>query len=61
MSTKIVHFLTTGAGVPVLGYGQSSHIVRMLNFFKIRQTKYIVMLNKEGSTKIMNFTTHRVQ
>ena len=26
----------------------------------IRQTKYIVMMTKEGSTKIVNFMTHRV-
>ena len=25
----------------------------------IRQTKYVVMMTKEGSTKIVNFMTHR--
>ena len=46
--------------------GHTSHIVKMHYFFKllplysqarIRQTKYIVMMTKEGSTKIMNFLT----
>ena len=33
-STKIVNFMTPGAGVLVLGPGHISHIVKMLNFFK---------------------------
>ena len=65
-STKIVNFTTPGAGVLVLGCGHLSHIVKMHYFFKnlllysqayIRQTKYIVLINKEGSTKIVTFTT----
>ena len=62
-SNKIVNFITPRAGVFVLGCGQISHIVKMHYFFKnilyshafIRQTKYIVMMTKEGSTKILNF------
>ena len=33
-STKIVNFMTPGAGVLVLGCGYISHIVKMHNFFK---------------------------
>ena len=33
-STKIVNFMTTGAGVLVLGRGHRSHIVKMHYFFK---------------------------
>ena len=65
-STKIKTFLTPGAGVFVQGCGHISHIVKMHYFFKnlllysqaqIRQTKYIVMMTKEGSIKIVNFMT----
>ena len=65
-STKIVHFMTPGAGFLVLGCGHISHIVKMHYFFKnllfnsqalIRQTKYVVMMTKEGSTKFVNFMT----
>ena len=65
-STKIVNFMTPGAGVLVLGCGHLSHLVKMHYFFKnlllysqayIRQTKYIVLINKKGSTKIVNFMT----
>ena len=45
----------------VLGHGQIRHKVRKLNFFKIRQTKYITMMNKEGSIKTMNFMTLRIR
>ena len=60
-STKIINFMIPGAGVFVLGCGQISHIVTMHYFFKnlllytqalIRQTKYIVMMTKEVSTKL---------
>ena len=34
-STKIVNFMTPGAGVLVLGRGHISHIVKMHYFFKI--------------------------
>ena len=59
-STKIVNFMTPGAGVLVLGRGHISHIVQMHYFFQnlflysqllIRQTKYIVMIAKEGCNK----------
>ena len=65
-STEIVNFMSPGAGVLVLGCGHLSHIVKMHYFFKnlhlysqayIRQTKYIVLINKEGSTKIVTFMT----
>ena len=65
-STKIVDCMTPGAGVLMLGHGHISHIVKLHYFFKnillyskalIRQTKYLVMMNKEGSTKIVNFMT----
>ena len=58
--------MTPGAGVLVLGRGHISHIVKMHYFLKnlllncqalIRQTKYVVMITKEGSTKIVNFMT----
>ena len=63
-STKIVNFMTPGVGV--LGFGHISHILKMYYFFKnlllysqayIRQTMYIVMMTKEGSTKILTFIT----
>ena len=65
-STKIVNFMAHGAEVLVLWRGHISHIVKMHYFFKnlffnsqalIRQTKYVVMMTKEGSTKIVNFMT----
>ena len=67
-STKIVNFMNPGAGGFVLGRGHISHtcIVKMHHFFKnlllysqayIRQTNYVVMITKEGSTKIVNFMT----
>ena len=65
-STKIVNFMTPGAGVLVLGCGHISHIVKMHYFFEnllfnsqalIRQTKYVVLITKEGSTKIVPFIT----
>ena len=61
-STKIVNFMTPRAGVLVLRCGHISHIVKMHYFLKnlhlnsnayIRQTKYIVIMTKEGSTKIV--------
>ena len=63
-ATKIVNFMTPGLGVLVLGRGHISHIVKLYYFFKnillysqaqIRQTKYIVMMPKEGRTKIVYF------
>ena len=54
--------MTPEAGVLVCGH--ISHIVKILYSFKnlvlhsqayIRQTKYILMMTKEGFTKIVNF------
>ena len=65
-STKIVYFMTPGVWVLVIGCGHISYRVKMHYFFKnlffnsqalIRQTKYVVMMTKEGSTKILNFMT----
>ena len=64
-STKIVNFMTPGAGVLALGRGHISHIMTIHYFFKnllssqayIRKTKYIVIMTKVGSTKIVNFMT----
>ena len=65
-STKIVTFMTPGVRTPLLRCGHKSLIVKMHYFFKnrllysqaqIRQTKYVVMITKEGSTKIENFMT----
>ena len=64
-STNIVNFMTLGAGVLVLGRGHINHIVKMhyilkillLYSDKIRQTKYIVMMNKDGSSKIVIYMT----
>ena len=56
--------MTPGAGVFVLGCGHISLIVKLHYFLKnrllyslvyIRQTKYLVMMTKEGSTKIVTF------
>ena len=50
----------------MLGCSHISHIVKMHYFYKnlllysqasIRQSKYIVLMTKEGSTKIVNFLT----
>ena len=58
--------MTPGAGVLVQGCGHISLVVKLHYFFKtllldsqalIRQTKYVVMMTKEGSTKIVNFMT----
>ena len=60
-STKIINFMTPRARVLVLGCSHMSHIVKVYYFFKnlllysqayIRQTKYIVMMTKEGSNKL---------
>ena len=65
-SPKILNFMSPGAGVLVLGRGHISQIVKMHYFFKnlllytqayIRQTKYVVIMTKEGSTKTVNFMT----
>ena len=61
-STKIVNYVTPGAGIHVLGRGHINHIVKNLLLFsqlkiEIRQTKCVVMMTKEGFTKIVNFMT----
>ena len=65
-SIKIVNFMTPGAGVLVQECGHKSHIVKLHYFFKKfliysqalnSQTKYAVMMTKEGSNKFVNFTT----
>ena len=65
VSTKIVNFITPGAGDLVLGRDHINHRVKMHYFFNnhlysralIRQTKYVVMMTKEGYTKIVNLMT----
>ena len=53
--------MTPWAGVLVLVCGHTCHIVKIHQFFKfflsIRQTKCLVMITNEGSTKIVNFMT----
>ena len=65
-STTTVNSITPGTGVLVLGCDHISHIVKKHFLFKtlllysqalIRQTKYVVMMTKEGSTKTVNFMT----
>ena len=56
-----LYFMTPGVGVLFQGRGHVSHIVKMHFSLKIifstpqaliRQTKYVVMMTKEGFTKI---------
>ena len=65
-STRIVKFMTPGAGALVQGRGNISYVVKMHYFFKNlrlysqaynRQTKCKVMMTKEGFIKIVNFMT----
>ena len=58
--------MTPGAGVLTQGCGNTIHIVKIHYFFKksysllrgmVGQTKCIVMMTKERSTKIVNFMT----
>ena len=65
-STKIVNFMTLETGVLALECGHISHILKIHYFFKnlllyshaqIGLTKYIIMMTKEGSIKIVNFMT----
>ena len=62
--SKILNFITTGAGTFVLGNGPVSHLVKMFFFLKILfNTRYrsdkvrLVMITKDGSSKIENFVT----
>ena len=63
-STIIVNFMSPGAVVLLLGLGHVCQIVKIHHFFKnlllysqakIRQTKYMIMMIKEGSTRILKF------
>ena len=64
-STKIENFMTLGAGVLALRRGHISHIVKIHYFFKkiffstqwYGSDKLKAMMNKQGSTKIVNFIT----
>ena len=61
-STIIVNFITPGAEVLVQGQGHIKCIISLKNllpYSKVqnRQTKYLVMMTKEGFTKIMNSMT----
>ena len=62
-SSKIVNFMTPGAGVLVLGFGHTVEIeysfsssCRYWGMFWIRQIKYMEMMTKEGCIKIVNFS-----
>ena len=59
--TKILYFITPGAGVPVLrrGHTKSFFSKNLVPYFWawVRQTKCIVMMTKERSTKIVIFMT----
>ena len=57
-STKIINFMTSGAGVHVLykTYSENTLLNRLLYFWTwVTQTMYIEMMTKESSTKIVNF------
>ena len=65
-SIKAVNFMNQGTGVFMLECGHIGHILKMHYFFKIvllkswtkiRQSEYIVLMGKGGSTKIVNFIT----
>ena len=57
-STKILNFMTPWAGVPVLGCGHISHILKMHYFFEnllyswlsCRVIECIIILNRDAST-----------
>ena len=58
--TEIVNFMTPGAGVLVLGHGNTvkCNILSPLLVSTgawIRQTEFKLMITEEGSTKIVNF------
>ena len=65
-SSKIIYFMTPGAGTLVLGRYHISNTWEMHYFFKnlllysrarFRQTKGIVMMTKEGCTLFVNLMT----
>ena len=60
--TKLVIFMTSRAGVLVLGRCHITNALFLEQFLlyypaQIRQTMYIVILTNEGYTKIVNFMT----
>ena len=67
-STKIINFMTPGVVVLVLRCDHVSYVVKIIFFCEnllysqaqIRKTEGIVMMSKEGLTKIVNFMTPRV-
>ena len=65
-SSKIVDIMTPqgrdscGRAWPYKSYSENALFLKNLLLYSqawIRQTKYIVMMTKEGSTQIMNFMT----
>ena len=67
--TKTVSFVTLAAIFPGLVHGQTSHVVNIHHsfnsfFYTSRQRRdklFIVMMSKEGSTKVMKFMTQRAR
>ena len=53
-STKIVNVMTIGARVLVLWHGQNENFF-LLFLSTLGQIKYILMITKERSTKILKF------
>ena len=63
-STNVVNFMTPGAGVLALErghmlYSGNAFFPNKIIFFtpRIKQTKYIVKMTKEGSIKMVTFMT----
>ena len=63
-SSKIVNFMAPGSGVLVLGWGSIDYIEKMQKLFENlllcclvfkELTKYIVMMSKNASSKIVNY------
>ena len=63
-TTKIVNLMAPGSGVLVSGWGSIDYIEEIHEFFENlllyswvlnKLTKYIVMMNKSASAKIVNF------
>ena len=59
MSSKIVNFMTSGAGVLALGYGHMSHNALFLNKSSSLTPRHgsDKQMIEEGSTQIINFMT----
>ena len=66
-STKFINFMNPGVSVLVLKCGHIIHYIVKIHYFyknfllysqsQIRQTEGIIMVFKEGSTKIVKFMT----